>query len=793
MNTFKLALVLVLLTAIFGTDITQAEPSTAIIGILVNASDGTPIPRVTVQMSPSGKTSITNDDGRFRLLSDAGDQSIKFSHVAYQSLELKLSGSNDLGAVALTPALHVIRGLRVYERSYDRAQAIIIEAIRRKEEILSRINNYKNDAYLKMVIRDESVEDSSRIFLITESQTTVYWQAPDKYKEILTARKSSANINVENTIVGVGEMLNFNKNRIDLNEYQIVSPTAKDALEYYNYYLLDTIRSDNRTRYVLEVEPKNQLDPLFAGTIHIIDSTYDVVMVDVGFNQAVRLPMITDLRYQQEMAQFESTYWVPVQISFGGLVKFKIPFPGIPSKLSFEYLASLYSFEFNQPFSDGIFDEYEFEIAKTADDIDSVAWNARQSVPLTAEEVVGYARIDSVENLPVPLGEKIFMGVGGMAALMMGAAENVFHFNRVEGPYFGLGGSSRKLLKNTRLWGGAGYSDNLNGWQYYSGFRTRLSKKMKLHLSAEIKEKITKRPSVTTGSSYGPTFMALAAKYDPFNYYMEKGFRVSFDFKPIRHNRLSFSINSYDQSSESVNNSYSLFSTDNEPRINPKITDGKLRSIEATWRFDSRKLFNNKGVDSPGYDNEYFTIELISEYSSPDFLESDFHFTRYSLAAHLQASLLGSSKTELNVALGYSENSLPAQRFFGVDFGVGVIMSERGYNTIGDSLFFGDRIASAYLIHDLGRVPFARVPVPLLNKIPFGLMIHGGAFWSSFEAGTTVPTGNHRSAVRPYSEAGFTLYNLTPFMAPMNLALGITWQLSDYDTSDWEVHIGFKL
>ena len=771
----------------------QAVSPVAVTGILVNATDGTPIPRVTVQLSPSGKTSFANDDGRFRVLSDSGDQSIKFSHVAYQSLELELSGSNDLGAVGLTPALHVIGGSRVYDRSYDRAQAIIIEAIRRKDEILSRINSYKNDAYLKMVIRDRSIEDSTKIFLITESQTTVYWEYPDRYKEILTARKSSANIDVEKTIIGVGEMLNFNRNRILFGQSRVVSPTAKDALDYYNYYLHDTLRIDNRTRYVLEVEPKNKYDPLFAGTIHIIDSTYDVVMVDVGFNEAVQLPMMANLRYQQKMAQFEATYWVPVEISFSALIDFDIPLPGIPSKMSFEYLASLYSFEFDQPLANDVFDEYEFEVAETADDIDSVAWADRQSVPLTAEEVVGYARIDSLGQLPVPFGKKLLMSVGGAIALMMGAADDLFHYNRVEGPYFGLGGSTRKLIKNTRLWGGLGYSDNLNDWQHHLGFRTRLTKKQKLHLSAEIKDKITKRPSVTTGSSYNPTFMALAAKYDPFDYYREQGFKVSLDFKPIRHNRIGLTINNYEQTSESANNSYSFYHKDDSPRINPEIIDGKLRSIEANWRFDSRKMINNKGVDHPGFGDHYLTLELKAEYSSPDFLKSDFHFKRYSLAAHAQTRLIGSGETELNVALGYSENNLPSQRYFGIDFGVGLIMSERGYNTIGDSLFFGDRLASAYLVHDLGRAPFAKVPLPLINKIPFGLMTHGGVFWSSFETKTLVPLGNHRTAVKPYSEAGFTLYNLTPFTSPLNFALGITWQLSDYDTSDWKVHFGVKL
>lgn len=772
-----------------------AIPSTAlsaVSGLVADTTDASSIPSVTVQLLPSGKTSLTNDDGRFRVIPEPGDSLIRFSHVAYQSRDVKIAG-NDIGRVSLTPGLHVIGGIKVYDRSYDLAQRIIVEAIQRKEEILSRIRNYRNDSYLKFVLKDESVEDSSKIFMITESQTTVYWEAPDNYKEILTARKSSANINVENAIIGVGEMLNFNKNRIDVGEYSIVSPVAKDALDYYNYYLLDTLRIDGTTRYLLEVEPKNQLDPLFAGTIQIVDSTYDVVMVDVGFNEGVTLSLVSDMRYRQRMALFDATYWVPVEISFSGLVTFDVALPGIPSKLSFDYLASLYSFEFNRVLPKQTFDEYEFEVAETADDFDSTSWSARQTVPLSQEELDGYARIDSLEQLPDPITKKLALGLVGGIALMSGAADDIFHYNRVEGPYFGFGFTTRKLIPRSRFWAGAGYSDDLGDWQYRVGLRAPLTRWKRLHLSFEVKDKVTHRPSATIRQSYHSTFMALMAQLDPFDYFREEGFRIGFDLRPFNHHQLRANLLSYDQSSLSVNETYSVLDEDKLPRINPEIAEGSLRSLTAGWRYDSRKMVNNKGVESPGFGDQYLTLELDGEYSSSDLFDSDFSFRRLEFSAHLEKSLIGNSRTEFNMTLGISDRSLPSQRFFGVDFGVGVIMAARGFNTLDDSLFVGDRLGTFYVVHDLGNKAFARMHLPLLKKIPFGLMLHGGAFWSSFEPETVTVVGLHRTAITPYSEAGFTLYNLTPFIAPFNFAAGVTWQLSDYDTTDWAFHFGFKL
>jgi hypothetical protein len=82
----------------------------------------------------------------------------------------------------------------VYGRQYEPGEQIIVEAIRRKKEILAKLKQFSCDAYTKMVVRDMKKPDSTNIFLITESQVSCFWEAPDRYKEIIRAREQSANI-----------------------------------------------------------------------------------------------------------------------------------------------------------------------------------------------------------------------------------------------------------------------------------------------------------------------------------------------------------------------------------------------------------------------------------------------------------------------------------------------------------------------------------------------------------------------------------------------------------------------
>ena len=256
-------------------------------GIVFDFDSHKPVPLATVRVEGTGRSTLANEDGRFRLILGAGERQLKFSHIAYYSEKRLVSAADTLTDldVYLHPSAVEIEGISVYTRAYDPGQRIIIEAIRRKEDILKRIHDYRYDAYTKVFVTDETNPDSSEIMLVAESQTTAYWEQPDKYKEVITSRRQTANIPAEGNLVTVGEILNFNKNRIDIGRYSIVTPTAEDALDHYHYYLLDTIYVDSQVVFKLEIEPINPDDPLFVGFIHIADSTYDVMEVDVGFSR----------------------------------------------------------------------------------------------------------------------------------------------------------------------------------------------------------------------------------------------------------------------------------------------------------------------------------------------------------------------------------------------------------------------------------------------------------------------------------------------------------------------------
>jgi len=185
----------------------------------------------------------------------------------------------------------------------------------------------------------------------------------------------------------------------------------------------------------------------------------------------------------------------------------------------------------------------------------------------------------------------------------------------------------------------------------------------------------------------------------------------------------------------------------------------------------------------------YTNIEAGMEYASPDFIDNDFDFSRYYISLRRTQQTLGMGITALYIYASTSDRTLPPQRYFMINFWKTILSTPLVFKTLKETNFCGDRTALAYLSHNFGRRLFKRSGLPLIKDIPFSLRLYGGVFWCDFEE---PPSESHDdyilTATKPYSEAGFSLGQLPP----VNLNLYFTWQLSDYNTSNFAFNIGFS-
>ncbi len=758
-------------------------------GAVRDSVSGEPVPFAVVGVVGRDVSTLTDRSGRFRLTLPAGEYVIEIRKVGFRmaSEHVTLGGEGGIREIYLHPLAVELAALVVMAGD-DLATRIIREAIRRKRDLLARIHDYRYDAYVKLVIRDadKAPDSANAVLLLTETTTSAYWEQPGRYQETILARRQSRNLDAEYNLVSVGEIVNFNRERIDLEKYSVVSPTANDALDHYRYHLLDTLELDGRRVFRLAIEPKSNAAPLFAGMIDIADSTFDVLLVEVGTNEAIRFDFLRNLRYRQQMRDYGDDRWMPYEIRFSGEIHFGIPIPGLPQRLTFEHVAMLGDFVFDRGEPPSTLGEFIVVVDRGADDADSTRWETLRPAPLPEVERKAYERIDSLEQRPRTVGGYVGLGVG--LALLATTNADFFHFNRVESAYLGAGWTWRDISPSVELRTKLGYSFGIDRWQYELGLSYRLHEGRRLWIGGTVYDEVVNRPT-SPSDGWNPTYFALIARLDPLDYYRERGGSIFVRGKLADRTDVGLRYRDVRQDSVAVVTDYSFGGRDREIRPNPPIHAGRLRSLTGSLSYDSRPFFKSKGRDQRVGALRYTRVQLEYELAAPELIPSDFDFQRLGVRVTRRQRSLNLGITSITAYGGIGWGELPPQRYFTVDFGKGAFFEEGGFNTLDESNYIGDRTALLIVRHNFDRLLFRKLPV--LRHVPFTLLVHGGIFWTAF--GSAEPDSAYTAypiATSAFSEAGFGLANLTPFISPFNFGVYFTWQLSHHDTRRFELRIG---
>jgi hypothetical protein len=502
---------------------------------------------------------------------------------------------------------------------------------------------------------------------------------------------------------------------------------------------------------------------------------------------------VSGLRYGLRYARFQNEFWLPVEVRFQGRAELPGGLPGIPSLLGFEHFASVSNYQLDPGLPGSGFSDVQIEVAEGADDYDSAAWYQGQAVPLTSSEVQAYKRIDSLEQLPASMTDRLLFGTAAAAALLLGAESDFFRFNRVEDVYLGAGNTFR-LNRHVDARIKLGYSFGTRLVEHQVGGEYYFDHHLRPRVGFDYRLRAVARPSATTANSYNPSTLALLAQLDPFNYYETQDVEVRVSLKPMSFQRLTLLYHDEAHRSLPVNTTYAMFPRDRGVRDNPLVADGKLRSLEARWSLDSRPLYREEGRDLRMDATEYWRLELAAEFASPDLIDNDFEFTRWQARLHRRQQTLGLGLTSLDLYAGGAGGTLPPQRYFAADFGKGIFFNRGAYQTLDEQTFGGDRVVSASVYHNFRRLLFTRTNWPIVRDIPFWLSVHGGVMWADFVNLAPIPGDEAGlSADRAYSELGFGIENLLPFMEPANVSLHFSWQLSDYDTRGFTALFALRL
>jgi hypothetical protein len=772
----------------------QQDSLMTVEGVVRDTVSGRPISFAIVRVAESDRSTLTTRDGRYRITVSPGARELQIRKIGYRmaTIPLRVDADQEGLDVWMRPIPVELAEMTITGEYENPALAIIRNAIARKNDIFARIHDYRYDAYVKFVVRDlgKDADSAASILLITETQTTAYWEQPDRYQEVIIGRRQSSNLDAERNLVSVGQIVNFNRDRIDLGKYAVVSPTADDALQSYDYQVIDTLWDGGRMVYRLAIEPKSRARPLFVGMIDIADSTFDVRAIDVGANRALRFELFSNLRYRQRLEPVGDDAWMPVEVRFSGELHVNMPIPGFPNHLSFVHVATLENFRFDRGNAPETLGEYLIVVDDAVDQTDSLMWAERRPTPLTGTEADAWVRIDSIERRPPSFGKRLlgatFAGVG------VALNEDFFHFSRVEGAFVGAGLTLRRLSPNVVLRARSGYATGNEAWQHEYGGWYRLSERQRLWVGVSYRDEVVPRPAVVSGER-NTTFSALWDKDDPLDYYRQEGFAAGLQMKLVDFVRLTLAYNDVEQSSLGVVTDFSVVEREVAPRPNPAIIDGRHRSLSARLTYDSRPRLKRRGRDFLLQPFTYTEVTAGAEVATPHLIDNDFEYVRYFVRFKRRQRTLNLGLTTMEAILGASGGDLPPQRYYTVDFGrsEGPFFDSRGFTTMNGVNFSGNYLGVLRIRHDFEQQLFRRSGIPLVRDLPFTLSLHAGTFWTDFIDHAANPGDQLiATAPSPYVELGFGLGNLTPMLSPLNFGVWFLWQLSDYDTDRFRIAIG---
>ncbi|MGH7534409.1 MAG: hypothetical protein ACREMG_02365, partial [Gemmatimonadales bacterium] len=168
----------------------------------------------------------------------------------------------------------------------------------------------------------EGLAEPPRLVKADELAVEVYWQAPDRSKQIILAWRDGAylptDINYHRDHLGI--VTNNFGNMIRIGEgdevRDVVHPLSPAGLSLYDYSLGDSLAirtgaADVTVREV-EVRPRWFAQPLVVGTMYLDVATAELVRFRFSFTPAAYLDrQLEDISVVLENGLFENRYWLP--------------------------------------------------------------------------------------------------------------------------------------------------------------------------------------------------------------------------------------------------------------------------------------------------------------------------------------------------------------------------------------------------------------------------------------------------------------------------------------------------
>ncbi|MCR5313433.1 MAG: DUF5686 and carboxypeptidase regulatory-like domain-containing protein [Bacteroidaceae bacterium] len=320
-------------------------------GKVIDAKTRQPLDYVNVYYQGKNCGEMTDEKGRFVIKEDSTWQELTIRTLGYITKVIKLnkdSKKNKNLTIRLVPESRILSGVTVsskktkYSRKNNPAVELMKKVITHKKNTDLRNRDFYNyNKYEKMVFSVNDVTDkifetedgkkfaflkdhvemhpiTEKLILpltVEEKISHVFYRKNPKSTKTVIKAESNKGVN---ELINTGEILttmlnevftdvDIYENECRLLQYQFKSPIADNAINFYRYYIQDTLVISGEKVIELGFLPNNQQDFGFSGKLHIMcDSTYQVRRVELNIPKRSDVNFVDNMIIKQELEELPS-------------------------------------------------------------------------------------------------------------------------------------------------------------------------------------------------------------------------------------------------------------------------------------------------------------------------------------------------------------------------------------------------------------------------------------------------------------------------------------------------------
>ena len=800
-------------------------------GVITDSITHEPLMYISVYYEGKGVGGVSNANGEYQIETRKNWNEVTFSSIGYRTKVIKLTPGQKVLDVQMVPDDVMLSEVVVkpkkekYSKKNNPAVDFMRKVIEHKKAQKLEVNDYyQYDQYekMKMSLNDITPEKlekgiykkysflkdqievsettNSLILPISIQETssqTVFRKSPESKKTIIKGMNS----NGINEFFSTGDMLgtvlqdvftnvNIYDDDIRLLQRRFTSPIAKEGLNFYKYYLMDTLTVERDTCVHLTFVPQNSQDFGFTGHLYVLkDSTYAVKKCVMNLPKKTGVNFVNQLDIVQQYEQLPNGNWVLMDDDMLVDLSLVKSMGGLQVQRTTKY--SNYKFD---PIEQRLF-RLKGSVIKEADMLSKSDeyWAEVRQVPLTKTESSMDVFMNRIEQIP------------GFKYIIFGAKALIENFVETTGPKkpskVDIGPINTMISNNyvdgLRLRLSAMTTANLNPQGFLSGYGAYGFKDHRWKYSGTLTYSFNKRDYVVW--EFPKHFISATYSYDvmsPMDKFLftDKD-NVFVSFKTTTVDQMSymrdvainyeletptgFGVKSMlrhrnDEPTGNLKYWANNSSADKMPLPNEKpIHDITTAEASVTLRYAPGEAFvNSKQRRIPvSLDAPIFTLTHTAGFKGV--LGGEYNFNRTEASIWKRVWLPSSwGKVDISLKGGAEWNTVPFPLLILPEANLSYITQRETFCLINNMEFLNDRFASLSLSYDMNGKLFNRIP--LLKKLKWREMIRFRTLWGTLtDKNNPFKSNNPDLFLFPMRDGQYTSHVMDPKIPYMEASIGV--------------------